>query len=386
MAGNENDAMEATVRPFRIEIPEADLADLRDRLARTRWPDEIPGSGWEYGVNLGYMKDMVEHWCTTYDWRKHEAQLNELPQFTTTIDGQNIHFAHVRSPEPNAFPLILTHSWPGSFADFLQVIGPLSDPRSHGGDPADAFDVIVPSIPGYGFSGPPRETGWDSARIAKAWDVLAHRLGYQRYGAHGGDVGALVTRELGVLKPEGLAGVHLLQIFAFPTGAPGELDGISDFERAGLAYFASFNRNNAYFIMQQTRPQTIAFGLADSPAGQLAWNSEAFVGFGGEGVPYVDRDRILTHVTIYWLTATGGSAARHYYEDGKTGAGYRQVPNETPTGVAVFANDFRSIRKLAERTNHIVHWSTFDRGGHWAAVDAPDLLVDDLRKFFRSYR
>ncbi|HEX4963483.1 MAG TPA: epoxide hydrolase [Thermoanaerobaculia bacterium] len=375
-----------TIQPFRIAIPKADLDDLCDRLARTRWPDELAGAGWDYGVSLSFVQEMVERWRTRYDWRKHEAVLNQLPQFTTTIDGQNVHFVHVRSPEPNALPVILTHGWPGSFMDFLKVIAPLSDPGQHGGDPADAFHVIVPSIPGYGFSGPPSEPGWDSTRIAKAWNTLVHRLGYDRYGAHGGDVGALITRELGILKPAGLVGVHVLEIFAFPTGAAGELDGISDFEREGLKTLESFNRNAAYFKMQQTRPQTPAFGLTDSPAGQLAWNSEAFVGFGGEGAGLIDRDDFLTQVMIYWLTATAGSAARHYYEDAKSGAGYREVRNETPTGVAVFPNDFRSIRKLAERANNVVHWSTFDRGGHWAAFSAPDLLIGDLREFFRSYR
>jgi pimeloyl-ACP methyl ester carboxylesterase len=374
------------IRPFRIDIPQADLDDLRGRLGRTRWPDELPGVGWDYGVGLEYVKDMVEYWRTGYDWRKQEARLNAFPQFTTTIDGQSVHFIHVCSPEGNALPLILTHGWPGSVAEFLEGIGPLSDPRRHGGDPADAFDVIVPSIPGYGFSGPPRDTGWDSMRIAKAWDALAHRLGYDHYGAHGGDAGALVTRELGILKPDGLVGVHLLQIFVFPTGAPGEMDGLSEFELEGLKILGDFDSKSGYLKIQQTRPQTLAFGLTDSPAGQLAWNSELFMGFGGEGVGHVDRDVFLTHVMLYWLTATGGSAARHYFEDARTGAGYREVRNETPTGVSVFPNDFRSVRKFAERSNNIVHWSTFDHAGHWAAMDAPDLLIGDRRKNFRRFR
>ena len=374
------------IRPFRIDVLDAELEDLRDRLARTRWPDELPGVGWSYGVALDFVKEMAEHWRTSFDWRKQEALLNEFPQFTTTIDGTNVHFLHVRSPEPNALPLILTHGWPGSVAEFLDVIGPLTDPRSHGGDAADAFDLVIPSIPGFGFSGPTNSTGWDSGRMAKAWDTLMRRLGYERYGAHGGDAGALITRELGILKPEGLVGVHMLQIFAFPSGDPEEMARMDEFEREGMKNLESFEANSGYVKIHQTRPQTLAYGLADSPAGQLAWNSELFAGFGGEGAAYLDRDRFLTHVSIFWFTATGGSSARQYYEDARTGAGYRELPNETPTGVSVFPYDFRSVRAFAERANNIVHWSQMDRGGHFAASDAPGLLVEDLRTFFRRFR
>jgi pimeloyl-ACP methyl ester carboxylesterase len=374
------------IRPFRINFPEGELDDLRDRLARTRWPDELPGVGWAYGVGLGYVKEMAEYWRSTYDWRKHEARLNQFPQFTTTIGGTNMHFMHVHSPEPNALPLILTHGWPGSIVEFLDVIEPLSNPRAHGGDPADAFHVVVPSIPGYGFSGPTRDTGWDAARMAKAWDQLMKRLGYEGYGAHGGDAGALITRELGILKPEGLMGVHVLQIFAFPSGDPAEMQGLSDYDREALQILSGFEDRAGYLKIQQTRPQTLAYGLTDSPVGQLAWNSELFMGFGGESVGVVDRDRFLTHVMLYWLTATAGSSAREYYEDARTGAGYRDLPNTVPTAVAVFKNDFHTIRRFAERANNIVHWSVFDRGGHFAAMDAPDLLVGDLREFFRQFR
>ena len=374
------------IRPFRIDVPDAELEDLSDRLARTRWPDELPSVGWSYGVALEYVKDMTEYWRTSFDWRKQEAVLNEFPQFTTTVDGTNVHFLHVRSPEPNATPLILTHGWPGSVAEFLDVIGSLSDPRSHGGDAADAFDLVIPSIPGYGFSGPTKDTGWDSARIAKAWDALMKRLGYGRYGAHGGDAGALITRELGILKPKGLVGVHVLQIFAFPSGDPDEMARLDDFEKEGMAILANFEAQSGYLKIQQTRPQTLAYGLTDSPAGQLAWNSELFAGFGGEAAQTLDRDRFLTHASICWFTATPGSSARQYLEDAMSGAGYREVPNETPTGVSVFPNDFRSVRAFAERSNNIVHWSQMDRGGHFAASDAPDLLVDDLRTFFRRFR
>ena len=374
------------IRPFRIDVQDADIEDLKDRLARTRWPDQLSGVGWGYGTPLEYVREMVEYWRTSYDWRKEEARLNEFPQFTTMIDGANVHFLHVRSPELNAMPLILTHGWPGSVAEFLDLIGPLTDPRSHGGDPADAFDLVIPSIPGYGFSGPTLDTGWDSARTAGAWDELMKRLRYERYGAQGGDAGALITRELGILKPDGLVGVHLLQIFAFPSGDPNEMAGLTEFEREGMEILANFDAISGYVKIHQTRPQTLAYGLTDSPAGQLAWNSELFMGFGGENADNVDRDRFLTHVTIFWVTATAGSSARQYYEDARTGAGYREVPNDTPTGVSVFPYDFRSVRVFAERSNNIVHWSTFDRGGHFAASDAPDLLIGDLREFFRRFR
>ena len=374
------------IRPFRIDVSDAELEDLRDRLARTRWPDELPSVGWSYGVSRDFVNEMTEFWRTSFDWRKQEAVLNEFPQFTTTIDGTNVHFLHVRSPEPNAMPLILTHGWPGSVAEFLDVIGPLTDPVSHGGDAAEAFDLVIPSIPGYGFSGPTNDAGWDSARGAKAWDTLMKRLGYERYGAHGGDAGALITRELGILKPEGLVGVHMLQIFAFPSGDPEEMAKMDDYEKEGMKNLENFEASSGYLKIQQTRPQTLAYGLTDSPAGQLAWNTELFAGFGGENAGNVDRDRFLTHVSIFWFTATAGSSAREYYEDAKSGAGYREVPNETPTGVSVFPYDFRSVRVFAERSNNIVHWSQFDRGGHFAASDAPDLLVEDLRTFFRRFR
>ena len=374
------------IRPFRIDVSDAELEDLRDRLARTRLPDELPGVGWSYGVSRDFVNEMTELWRTSFDWRKQEAVLNEFPQFTTTVDGTNVHFLHVRSPKPNAMPLILTHGWPGSVAEFLDVIGPLTDPVSHGGDAADAFDLVIPSIPGYGFSGPTNDTGWDSARVAKAWDALMKRLGYERYGAHGGDAGALITRELGILKPKGLVGVHMLQIFAFPSGDPDEMARMDEFEKDGMKNLDNFEANSGYLKIQQTRPQTLAYGLTDSPAGQLAWNTELFAGFGGEGADHLDRDRFLTHVSIFWFTATAGSSAREYYEDAKSGAGYREVPNETPTGVSVFPYDFISVRAFAERSNNIVHWSQFVRGGHFAASDAPDLLIEDLRTFFRRFR
>ncbi len=373
------------IHPFRIEVPEAALEDLRERLARTRWPDQLPGVGASYGAPLPWVQELAAYWRTGYDWRAAEARLNARPQFTTTIDGQRIHFVHVRSPEPGAMPLLLTHGWPSSFADYEGMIDRLTDPRRHGGDPADAFHLVIPSIPGYGFSGPTTEPGWDSARIARAWHQLMRRLGYDRYGAHGHDAGAGITRELGILQPGGLAGVHMLQIFAFPTGAPGEMEKLTPFEMEGMKILADFESRAGFRAIQSTRPQTLAYALVDSPAGLLAWNSELYTNFGTTELA-VDRDLFLTQVTLYWLTATSGSSARIYFEDARSNAGYREVPNPTPTGVAVFPHDFRSVRSFAERANNVVHWSTFDRGGHFAVMECPDLLAADLQTFFRRFR
>jgi pimeloyl-ACP methyl ester carboxylesterase len=375
----------AEIREFRIDVPQTDLDDLHERLARTRWPDELPGVGWGYGVALDYVKEMAEYWRTTYDWRKHEARLNEFPQFTTTVDGQNIHFVHVRSPEPDALPLILTHGWPSTFTEFLGMVGPLTDPRAHGGDAADAFHVVIPSIPGYGFSGPPREPGWNPRRVAGAWDALMHRLGYDRYGAQGGDLGSWICRELGVLNPDGLVGVHVMQIFAFPSGDPAEMARLSAEDAKALEVLSGFRERAGYQAIHSTRPQTVAFALTDSPAGLLAWNLELPSGF-GDSVDALDRDLLLTNVSLYWLTDTAASAARIYYEHEHAGYGAEEE-NTAPTGVAIFPYDFQSMRPFAERANtNIVHWSKLDRGSHWAALDAPDLLTGDLRAFFRRFR
>jgi pimeloyl-ACP methyl ester carboxylesterase len=381
------------IRPFRIDIPQADLDDLRDRLARTRWPDELPGVGWTRGVPLGYLKELAGYWADGYDWPKQEARLNQFPQFTTTIDGQNIHFLHVRSPEPDALPLILTHGWPGSIVEFLNVIGPLTDPRAHRGDPADAFHLVIPSLPGYGLSGPTHQIGWTTDRVATAWAELMARLGYQRYGAQGGDWGAFVAPQLGRIDPDHLVGVHLnAATFGFiPFGPvdPEELACFTDADRARLDRLVTSTAGpgNGYFEVQATRPQTLAYALTDSPVGQLAWIVERFKEWTWAAeVPEdaVDRDQLLTNVMLYWLTGTARSSAELYYENAHAGFSGQQ-PGTTPTGVAVFAGDY-AIRRYAERTNHIVHWTEFDRGGHFAAMEAPNLLVGDVRNFFRLVR
>ena len=374
------------ISPYRIDIPQVALDDLRDRLGRTRWPDELPGVGWDLGVPLDYLKGLAEYWATTYDWRGQEAALNEFAQFTTVIDDQNVHFLHVRSPEPGALPLLITHGWPGSIAEFLDITGPLADPAAHGGDPADAFHVIAPSIPGFGFSGPTHQTGWSTARVARAWAELMSRLGYERYGAQGGDTGALVSPELGRIDPEHLAGIHVNNLLTFPSG---QLDNLSDADQGRLKLLQRWQNEMAgYASIQSTRPQTLAYALTDSPVGQLAWIVEKFKEWTGPAAELpedaVDRDRLLTDVSIYWLTATAGSSARLYYEGAKSW-GQANEPSAVPTGVAVFPMDI-TIRSIAESQHNIVHWTEFDRGGHFAAMEAPGLLVADVREFFRPLR
>jgi pimeloyl-ACP methyl ester carboxylesterase len=378
-----------SIHPFHIDVPQADLDDLRERLARTRWPQELPDTEWQRGVPLAYLKRLAEYWARTYDWRPHEARLNEFPQFTTTIDGQNLHFIHARSPEPDAIPLILTHGWPGSIVEFLDIIGPLTDPAGHGGDPGDAFHVVAPSLPGFGFSGPTHETGWDTARIARAWAELMSQLGYDRYGAQGGDTGALVSPELARIDPDHMICVHVNNLLTFPSGQPGEMDDLNGAEQKRLQLMQRWqNEMSGYAIIQSTRPQTLAYALTDSPVGQLAWIVEKFKEWTDPAAELpedaVDRDRLLTDVTLYWLTATAGSSAGLYYEGAKSW-GQTREPSAVPTGVAVFPMDI-TIRNIAEHEHNIVHWSEFDRGGHFAAMEAPDLLVEDVRMFFRQLR
>ena len=377
------------IRPFRIDIPEQDLDDLRDRLGRTRWTNELPldtsgpqtgpvPPGWEYGVPVSYVKELVEYWRDGYEWRAWEAKLNAYPQFTTTIDGQNVHFLHARSPEPDAIPLILTHGWPNTVVEYLELIGPLPDPRAHGDDPADAFDLVIPHLPGFGFSGPTTETGWNAYRTAKAWAELMKRLGYERYGAHGNDAGAIVAPLQGRLDPDRVIGVHVNQIFSFPSGDPAEFEGMTQEELEYLQFLQNFVERAVHDKVQEAQPQTIAHALADSPAGQLAWSGQLF----GDAL---GPNEILTNASIYWLTNTAASAARFYYENKH--AALPTGPTTVPIGLASFAFDFRPVRKFAERDHtNIVSWSEFDRGSHWAAHDAPDLLIGDIRQFFRRLR
>ncbi|HWO67178.1 MAG TPA: epoxide hydrolase [Umezawaea sp.] len=369
------------IRPFRVEVPQADLDDLDERLARTRLPRPAPTDDWEYGTPNSYLGETVEHWRTEFDWRAQEARMNEFPQYLTEVDGQTVHFVHVPSKEANATPLLLLHTYPGSFAEFLDMIGPLTDPVAHGGDAADAFSVVVPSIPGFGFSTPLNGSGWTMRKVAETFDVLMRRLGYDSYGTHGSDAGAMISREFGLLRPKGFLGLHVLQLFSFPTGDPAEFEALEPKDYAALEHLRWFQSVGGYNQMNATRPQTVSVGIADSPVGQLAY-SELFNNF-GNGTSLVTPDQILTQVSLYWFTNTQATAGRYHFEEAK--AAREPEVNPSRTGVAVFADDFKTIRAFAERDNSdIAHWSEFPDGGHFAALERPRVLVDDLRTFFRS--
>ncbi|MBM2620096.1 epoxide hydrolase [Actinoplanes sp. LDG1-06] len=391
------------MQPFEINVRQSELDDLRRRLAQTRYAPDLPGVGWSRGVPQDYLRELVTHWLTSYDWRQAEAELNRYPQFTTTIDGQNVHFLHVRSPEPGALPLVLTHGWPGSVAEYLDVIGPLTDPVAYGGRAEDAFHLVIPSIPGFGFSGPLTEPGWHIGRVAAAWAELMRRLGYDRYGVQGGDFGSPISLAVGRLEPKQVVGVHCNMLTVFPSGDPAEMAALAAGDQERLAGLARFDADGSgYRKLYSSRPQTVAYALNDSPAGHLAWILERFREWTGAETPdqLIHRDRILTTVMIYWLTQTAGSSAQMYYEitqaqqaitgnaDGDMLDGYREDALEVPLGVAVFPFDcFNPVRAFADRDfSTITHWTEFDRGGHFPALDVPDLFIDDVRAFFRTVR
>jgi pimeloyl-ACP methyl ester carboxylesterase len=391
------------IRPFRIEIPSADLEDLRTRLARTRWPARPRVDDWSRGVPVDYLRELAGYWADGFDWRAAEAALNQIPQFMTEINGQAIHFFHVRSPEPGALPLILTHGWPSSPVEFLKLIGPLTDPRAHGGDPADAFDVVLPSLPGYGFSNPIGAAGFNLFGVARAWAELMSRLGYRRYAAQGTDVGSGVAGMLPMVDPQHVAGVHLSGTGAAPPFGPAlELDGLSPADRARAERFNTFREEGTgYLTLQATRPQTLAYALSDSPVAQLAWIAEKFREWTDPAAVLpeqaVDRDQMLTNVSIFWFTGSGASAAHAVYEGMQAWRAFaaQQASGDAPqwqdqgsvppTGVAVFAAD-TTIRSLMDPLGTIKHWSEYDRGGHFAAMEVPDLLTEDIRTFCRPLR
>jgi epoxide hydrolase len=382
------------VTDFRLEVPEEDLDDLRDRLQRARWPERETVPDWSQGVPLAYLQDLCRYWAEEYDWRRAEARLNTLAQFRTTLDGLSIHFLHVRSPSPDALPLVLTHGWPGSIVEFLDVIGPLSDPVAHGGDPADAFHVICPSLPGYGFTDKPAAPGWGIERIADAWIGLMDRLGYARYGAVGGDWGTSVSTCIARQAPERVAGIHLLPPLAPPD--PETLDDLSDRERAALAALErSAEWDSGYSTEHATRPQTIGYALADSPVALCAWIVEKFWAWtdgGGDPEGALSRDQLLDNLMLYWLPATGASSARLYWESirkvNEWISGTVDDVITAPTGCSIFAHELqRPSRRWAERRfPNIRHWNELDRGGHFAAFEQPELFVDELRAFFRLVR
>ena len=379
------------VFPFRIAVAQADVDDLKERIARTRWPEESPGTGWSRGVPADYLRELAEYWRTKYDWRDHEAKLNAFPQFTTSIDGQTIHFLHIRSPESDAKPLMLIHGWPGSVLEFVDLIGVLSDPRAHGADAADAFHLVIPSIPGHGFSRPLTDSGWSSRHIAKAFTELMGRLGYGRYGVQGGDAGAFVAPWMGRIAPTHLVGIHVNALVQIPSVMQ-IMVGLVVFskpERVRLERFKHFREEQmGYLHIQATRPKTLAYGLTDSPVGQLAWIVEKFKEWTDPAAALpedaIDRDHILTNISLYWFTGTAGSSANLYYETLHDPSAKKRTPrNMVPTGVALSLSQDVTIRRWAERENNIVHWSEFERGGHFAALEVPGLLVADMRKFFR---
>ncbi|NGN67874.1 epoxide hydrolase [Streptomyces sp. A7024] len=369
-----------TVRPFEIAIPQPALDDLNHRLENTRFPAENPGSDdWALGTPVSYLRDMVDHWRTSFDWRAQEARMNAFPHFLTEIDGQTLHFLHIRSRHEDATPLLLTHTYPGSFADFLDMIGPLTDPEAHGGRADEAFHVVIPSLPGMGFSTPVAEGTWTMERVARTFDTLMRGLGYASYGAHGSDGGAMVSRELAILNPEGFLGAHVLQLFAFPSGDPAEFEKMTPADYAALEFAGWFNTVNGFAHMNASRPQTIAAALSDSPVGQLAYN-ELFENF-GNGTSLLTRDQVLTQISLYWLTNTSAGAVRYHQAEKSV----EPRVNAGPIGITVFADDFKSIRPFAERDNtNIVSWTEQPRGGHFASLEVPDVLAAELRAFYAS--
>ncbi len=380
--------MTAAIEPFRIEVSDEVLDDLKLRLERTRYPDQIPGTGWEYGAELDQMRSILAYWRDEYDWREHESALNELPHFRTEIDGQMIHFLHLRSTHEAALPIIISHGWPGSIVEFLRILGPLVQPEKHGGDPADAFHVVCPSLPGYGFSGPTASRQWDARRIAEAFAVLMSRLGYDRYGAQGGDWGAIVSTELSILDRQHVCGLHTNMPLAFPDPSVE----LTESEKKDVADMAQWDQDEAgYQKIQGTKPQTLGFGLNDSPAGLAAWVIEKFRTWSdcdGDLSSVFDRDDLLTNVMIYWVTQTITSSTRLYYEVFKGGRiGLLEGRVEVPVGVARFPKEImRFPRKWVENQYNVTHWTEMARGGHFAAMEQPEVFVDDVRKFFRSVR
>ncbi|GAB2597612.1 epoxide hydrolase family protein [Kribbella endophytica] len=380
-----------TITPFRIDIPQTTLDDLQRRLTGARLPAKLPGDGWDTGVPVSWLSELVDYWRTEYDWRKVEQQLNEFPQYTTEIDGQQIHFLHVRSAEADALPLLLTHGWPGSFIEFVDLIGPLTDPVAHGGDASDAFHVVIPSLPGFGFSTPVASDGWTTERIGRAWAELMSRLGYERYGVQGGDIGGSVSPQVARADRERVVGVHVNGGPAIPPYPlpDEELATLTPLEQDRIARVGEFMQQQfGYIAIQSTRPQALAYGLVDSPVGQLAWIMDKFREWTHPRATLPDeiisRDKLLTNVMIYWLTGSAGSSAYVGYAQG--GAWGAKLENSgVPTAAIIFAHDV-CIRRYAEQENTIVRWTDVDQGGHFAALEEPELLLADVREFFRTVR
>jgi pimeloyl-ACP methyl ester carboxylesterase len=374
------------IRPFTVAIPDAQIDDLKQRLARTRWPNAETVADWSQGVRLEHAKSLVEYWEREYDWRRFEAELNAFPQFLTEIDGLDIHFIHVKSKNPNALPLILTHGWPGSIVEFLKLIGPLTDPGAFGGNVEDSFDVVIPSLPGFGFSGQPTETGWNVIRIAKAWTELMHRLGYTSWAAQGGDWGSAVTTTLGALHPEGLLGIHLNSQYAFPAQIPGTL---TPEEQNAVDTLALYNGDmGGANHLQGTKPETIGIALADSPAGQAAWIYDKFqskTDNQGLAEDVLTTDQILDAISLYWFTSAA-SSARIYWENKSSSMAGPQL--DLPVAVTVFPADIPLLPRtwIEAKYTNLIHYGEAEKGGHFAAFEQPEILVGEIRAGLRSLR
>lgn len=372
---------------FKIAIPDADLEDLKRRLRATRWPERECVDDWSQGLPLAYAQEVCAYWLDKYDWRAREAQLNRFAQFRTAIDGLGIHFMHVRSPHANAMPLVITHGWPGSIVEFHKVIEPLTNPTAHGGDAADAFHVVCPSLPGYGFSDKPSHTGWNVQRIARAWSELMRQLGYQRYAAQGGDWGAAVTASIGAQDPSGCIGIHLNMPLAFPD--PATANDLTEKEKEAIAGIQHYNDwDSGYSKQQSTRPQTLGYGLADSPVGQMAWILEKFWSWtdcAGHPENVLTRDELLDNVMIYWLTGTAASSARLYWESFRS---MQAEPVTVPTGCSIFPKEIlRASRRWVEkRFTRLIYFNELQKGGHFAAFEQPTTFVGEVRACFRGLR
>ena len=375
------------IQPFEIKVGDAELEDLQRRLRATRWPEAECVDDWTQGIPLAYVQEVCQYWAEKYDWRVREAKLNEHPQFRTTLDGLGIHFIHARSPQEDALPLVITHGWPGSVVEFQKVIGPLTDPAAHGGDPADAFHVVAPSLPGYGFSDKPAKTGWGCEKIGKTWGALMSRLGYDRYVAQGGDWGAMVTTMIGIHDADHCAGIHLNMPIAPPD--PTTMNDLTAQEKQAMDALQHYQQwDSGYSKQQSTRPQTLGYGLADSAAGQAAWILEKFWAWtdcNGHPENVLTRDELLDNVMLYWLPGTAASSARLYWES------FNQMSMDLvklPTGCSIFPKEIlRTSRRWAEkRFTNIVYWNELDRGGHFAAFEQPELFVNEIRGCFRKVR
>jgi len=381
------------LRPFTVSVADADVADLRRRLADARWPDRIDDTGWEYGCDVDWLRDLAGYWADGFDWRAAEARINAFDQVVTVVDGQRIHAVHQRSSEPDALPLLLSHGWPGSIVEFLHVLGPLTDPAAHGGDPADAFHVVAPSLPGFAWSGPTTERGWGPHRMGGAFATLMDRLGYDRYGVQGGDWGSIVSQHVAGQAPDHVVGCHVNMIPAFPPGRDDDHADVAPAEQQHLDRSAWYHgEDRGYYKIQETRPQTVGVGLHDSPVGLLAWIGEKFHGWtdhDGEPLDVVDREDLLANVSAYWFTGTATSAGRIYFEMGRElAAGLLPAANrDVPFGVSAFPMELMvGRRRWVEADRNVTFWREHDRGGHFAAMERPDDLVADVREFFRPLR